>query len=76
MKILNVQKYMLHMVNAVGQRIWEVIVKEVELQMGLKTGRILLGRKTGKSCQARGRVALGVGWARWTSLLPILKQLE
>lgn len=40
MKILNVQKYMLHMVNAVGQRIWEVIVKEVELQMGLKTGRI------------------------------------
>lgn len=46
MNILIMQKYMIHMVNAIDQRIWEVIANEVELQMGLKIGRIWLGKKS------------------------------
>lgn len=30
MKILIMQKYVIHIVNAIGQRVWEVIVNEVE----------------------------------------------
>lgn len=30
MKVLIMQTYVIHIVNAIGQRVWEVIVNEVE----------------------------------------------
>lgn len=45
---------------------WGVIVKEVELQVDLRIGRIELGKKrkiTPDLCKG----SIGVGWGRWTA---------